>query len=125
MKKYIVILSKEERDALKDITCNGTHKSQQVLNAQILLGVDEGELQKERLTNEEIARVPGVSMRKIDRVKKRFIMGGMEAILTRKKGKRVYERKIDGDFEAILSGKPERSLLADSKLLLLQLHPQL
>ncbi len=102
MKKYIVILSKEERDALEDITFKGTHKSQQVLNAHILLGCDEGEHQTERSTNEEMARVLGISMRKIDRVKKRFIMGGMEAILTKKKGKRVYEKKIDGDFEAHL-----------------------
>ncbi len=102
MKKYIVTLSKEERDALKDITCKGTHKSQQVLNAHILLGCDEGEHQIERSTNEEISRVLGTSMRKIDRVKKRFIMGGVEAVLTKKKGKRVYEKKIDGDFEAHL-----------------------
>jgi hypothetical protein len=102
MKKYIVTLSKEERNALTDITCKGTHKSQQILNAHILLDCDEGEHQIERSTNEQIARVLGTSMRKIDRVKKRFVMGGMEAILTRKKGNRVYEKKIDGDFEAYL-----------------------
>lgn len=102
MKRYIVTLSKEERDALKDITCKGTHKSQQVLNAHILLGCDEGEHQIDRSTNEEIARVLGISMRKIDRVKKRFVMGGMEAILTRKKGNHVYKKKVDGDFEAHL-----------------------
>ncbi|MBE0521206.1 MAG: IS630 family transposase, partial [Candidatus Methanoperedenaceae archaeon] len=66
MKKYIVTLSKEERAALKDITCKGTHSSQQVLNAHILPGVDEVEHQVERLTNEEIARVHVVSMRKIE-----------------------------------------------------------
>ncbi len=102
MKKYIVTLSKEERDALEDITCKGTHKSQKVLNAHILLGCDEGEHQIERSTNEEIARVLGTSMRKIDRVKKRFIIGGMEAVLTKQKGKRVYEKKVDGDYEAHL-----------------------
>lgn len=102
MKKYIVTLSKEERDILRDITFKGTHKSQQILNAQILLGCDEGEYQMERSTNEEIARVLGTSMRKIDRVKKRFVMEGMEAILTKKKGSRIYEKKTDGDFEAHL-----------------------
>lgn len=102
MKKYIVTLSKEERDALREITFKGTHKSQKILNAQILLGCDEGEYQMERSTNEEIARVLGTSMRKIDRVKKRFVMEGMEAALTKKKGSRVYEKKTDGDFEAHL-----------------------
>lgn len=102
MKKYIVTLSKEERDTLREITFKGTHKSQKILNAQILLGCDEGEFQIERSTNEEIARVLGTSMRKIDRAKKRFVMEGMEAALIKKKGSRVYEKKTDGDFEAHL-----------------------
>lgn len=102
MKKYIVTLSKEERDTLRDITFKGTHKSQQILNAQILLGCDEGEYQTERSTNEEIARILGTSMRKIDRVKKRFVMEGIEAVLTKKKGSRIYKKKTDGDFEAHL-----------------------
>ncbi len=102
MKKYIVTLSKEERDTLRELTFKGTHKSQKILNAQILLGCDEGEYQTVRSTNEEIARVLGTSMRKIDRVKKRFVMEGMEAALTKKKGSRIYEKKTDGDFEAHL-----------------------
>ncbi|MCX9026693.1 MAG: IS630 family transposase [Candidatus Methanoperedens sp.] len=102
MKKYVVTLSKEERDALKDITCKGTHKSQKILNAQILLRCDEGEHQIERSTNEEIARVLGTSMRKIDRVKKRFVNEGIEVALTKKKGNHIYEKKIDGDVEAHL-----------------------
>ena len=102
LKKYIVTLSKEERDTLQDITFKGKHKSQKILNAQILLGCDEGEYQIERSTNEEIARVLGTSMRKIDRVKKRFVMEGMETALTKKKGSHIYEKKTDGDFEAHL-----------------------
>jgi hypothetical protein len=102
MKKYIVKLSKDEREDLRDITSKGAHKSQKILNAQILLGCDEGEFQTERSTNEEIARVLGTSMRKIDRVKKRFVMEGIEAALTKKKGCRIYKKKADGDFEAHL-----------------------
>ena len=102
MKKYIVKLSKDEREDLRDITSKGKHKSQQILNAQILLGCDEGEFQTERSTNEEIARILGTSMRKIDRVKKRFVMGGIGATLTKQKGSRIYKKKADGDFEAHL-----------------------
>jgi transposase len=102
MKKYIVKLSKDEREDLRDITYKGKHKSQKILNAQILLGCDEGEFQTERSTNEEIARVLGTSMRKIDRVKKRFVMDGIEGALTKKKGSRIYKKKADGDFEAHL-----------------------
>ena len=84
MKKYIVKLSKDEREDLRAITSKGNHKSQKILNAQILLGCDEGEFQTERSTNEVIARVLGTSMKKIDRVKKRFVMGGIETTLQAK-----------------------------------------
>lgn len=61
-----------------------------------------GEYKSERSTNEEIARVLGISMRKIDRVKKRFVMEGIDAALDKKKGNRTYVKKADGDFEAHL-----------------------
>ncbi len=102
MKKYIVTLSKDEREALGALTSKGKHKSQQVLNALILLGCDEGEYQMKRSTNEEIAGVLDISMKKIDRVKKRFVIGGIEAALNKRKGNHIYVKKADGDFEAHL-----------------------
>ena len=102
MKKYIVTLAKEEREALGALTSKGEHKSQKILNALILLGCDEGEYQMKRSTNEEIACVLNISMRKIDRVKKRFIEEGIEVTLNGKKGSRIYAKKVDGDFEAHL-----------------------
>jgi hypothetical protein len=41
-------------------------------------------------------------MRKIDRVKKRFVEEGFDAALDKKMGNRIYARKTDGDFEAHL-----------------------
>jgi hypothetical protein len=41
-------------------------------------------------------------MRKIDRVKKRFVEGGLDSALERKMGNRIYTKKTDGDFEAHL-----------------------
>ena len=41
MKKYIVTLSKEERETLSALASKGEHKSQKILNALILLGCDE------------------------------------------------------------------------------------
>jgi hypothetical protein len=41
-------------------------------------------------------------MRKIDRVKKRFVEEGLDAALDKKVGSRVYAKKTDGDFEAHL-----------------------
>ena len=67
MKKYTVTLTKEERKNLETITRKGSHRSQKVLNALILLACDEGEFQDRRAKNEEIAAVLKVSMKKIDR----------------------------------------------------------
>ncbi len=102
MNIYIVTLSKDERETLRELTYKGKQRSQRVLNALILLACDEGEYKSERSTNEEIARVLGISMRKIDRVKKRFVMEGIEAALNKKKPNRIYKKKADGDFEAHL-----------------------
>jgi hypothetical protein len=41
-------------------------------------------------------------MRKIDRVKKRFIEDGIDVALNNKKRSRTYAKKTDGDFEAHL-----------------------
>jgi len=102
MKKYTVTLTQEERKDLKKITSKGKHKSQKVINALILLGCDAGEFQEKRSKNEEIARVLKIGMRKIDRVKKRFVEDGIEITLNGKKGSRIYAKKVDGDFEAHL-----------------------
>lgn len=102
MKKYIVTLTKDERETLTTLTSKGKHKSQKILNALILLGCDEGEYQTKRSTNDEIARILNISMKKIDRVKKRFVMESIEVALNGKKKTRIYDKKTDGDFEAHL-----------------------
>ena len=102
MKKFTVTLTGEERSELKEIASRGKHKSQKILNALILLGCDDGEYQNKRSTNEEICKILKISMRKIDRVKKRFVEEGLDTALNGRKGIRVYKKTIDGDFEAHL-----------------------
>ncbi|MDO9538748.1 MAG: helix-turn-helix domain-containing protein, partial [Methanocalculus sp.] len=102
MRKYVVTLTREERDTLLALTSKGKHSSQTVLNALILLGCDEGEYQTQRSTNEELSRVLKTSMRKINRVKSRFVLEGLDEALTKKKPDRIYDKKTDGDFEARL-----------------------
>ncbi len=102
MKKYKVTLTEEEREELSSIARKGKHNSQRVLNSLILLNCDEGKYRTNKTKNEEIARVLQISMRKIDRVKKRFVEDGLEIALNGTKGQRVYEKKADGDFEAHL-----------------------
>jgi len=102
MKRYIVKLTREERDQLSGIIRKGNHRSQKVLNALILLNCDEGQYQDDRSKNEDVSRVLKVSMRKIDRLKKRFVESGLDIALDTSKGQREYTRKVDGDFEAHL-----------------------
>ena len=102
MKKYIVTLTEEERTFLTELVSKGKHRSQKILNALTLLACDEGKHQQSRSKNQEIARVLNTSMRKIDRVKKRFVLDGLDVALSGRKGSRIYEKKADGDFEAHL-----------------------
>ena len=102
MKKFIVTLTKGEREELKQITFKGKHKSQKVINALILLGCDEGKHQNNRSKNKELSQVLQISMRKIDRVKRRFVVDGLDVALNGKIGSRIYSKKMDGDFEAHL-----------------------
>jgi len=108
--KYKVTLDRQERDMLETIATRGTHRSQKVLSALILLGCDQGPFQDRPLTNEKIAQALPVSMKKIDRVKRRFVESGLEVALDKQKAKRTYARKADGDVEAHLialsCGKP-------------------
>ena len=101
MEKYKVTLTKEEREELESIIHKGKHTSQRFRNAYVLLNCDEGEY-SDKVTNSEISKILKVGMRTIDRVKKRFIEEGFDAVLERKPSAREYERKADGDFEARL-----------------------
>jgi transposase len=102
MKRYKVTLTQEERQDLEAISSKGKHAAQTVLNALILLACDEGKHQKQRSINETIAQVLNVSMKTIDRVKKRFVEEGLDAVLTRKPSSRTFQPRVDGDLEARL-----------------------
>ena len=102
MNIYTVTLTEDEREALYELTSKGKHDSQKILNALILLSCDKSEWNVNHSTNEEISRVLNISMRKIDRVKKRFVEEGLEVALNGKKRNRIYDKKVDGDLEAHL-----------------------
>ena len=95
-------LTEDERRSLCELASKGKHNSQQILNALILLNCDKSELNVSHSTNEEISRVLNISMKKIDRVKKRFVEEGLEVALNGKESERIYTKKVDGDLEAHL-----------------------
>ncbi len=99
MKRYVVTL--DERKELSEITTKGSHLPQKVINA--LLNCDEGAFDECQMTGKVIAEILRISMRKVDRVKKRFVEEGLEAALGGRQGRRpTYMRKADGTFEARL-----------------------
>lgn len=102
MVKYKVTLTQEERDQLMEITRKGSHTAKKVIHSLILLNVDQGQYSESKQTNEEICKVLKTGMRTIDRVKKRFVLEGLEAALGIAPTSRVYRNKIDGDAEARL-----------------------
>ena len=101
MIRYTIKLSQEEVKELMAIINKGSHTSHTFRTAYILLNCDEGDY-SDKATNEQISKLLKVGMRTIDRIKKRFIEEGFEAVLERRASSRVYDVKIDGDAEAKL-----------------------
>lgn len=101
MVKYKVALTQKEREELLSITKGGIHTSKKVIHALILLNCDEGGF-SDKIKNEEIVKVLKIGDRTIDRVKKKFVEEGYEAVLENRPTTRIYDRKADGDVEAHL-----------------------
>lgn len=101
MIRYTIKLIKTEVEELRSIIEKGAHTSQTFRTAYILLNCDVGKY-SDKVTNEQISKVLKVGMRTIDRVKKRFIEEGLDAVLERRPSQRIYETKVDGDAEAKL-----------------------
>ena len=102
MKLYKVTLLADEREGLESITRKGAHPSQKVINALILLNCDEGQFNDHRSRGEDIANILQISLRKVDRVKKRFVEEGLDVALGGRQSQRSCECKADGEFEAHL-----------------------
>ena len=107
MKRYVVALEKEERDGLAGVTRKGSHQSQKVINALILLNFDEAEFNEHRARGEAIAEILRISARKVDRVKKRFVDNAPESAL---EGRMLQGAACHGCFliAEVLIGAPIR-----------------
>jgi transposase len=96
--RYIVELTDEERNTLKEIVSKNKASRTTIVNAYILLRADVacGWLY------DEIAQAYDVSTKKVEFVRKRFVEEGLEAALSRKPVTNVHRRKITGEEEAHL-----------------------
>jgi transposase len=94
-KKYHINLSDEERDELLELTCKGELKARKMKRALILLKADEG------LSDPQIMVAINVSRSTVERIRKRFVEGGLERALN-EDPRPGQKRKLDGRGEAQL-----------------------
>jgi len=94
-KVYIVDLTDEERQTLEDITRKGQTKARKFKRAMVLLKADNG------LSDAQIMEAVSVSRPMVERLRKRFVEGGLERALN-DVPRPGQKRKLDGRGEAIL-----------------------
>lgn len=94
-KKYIVDLSDKERETLLEITRRGEIKARKMKRAMILLKADEG------MTDPQIMAALNISRPTAERIRKRFVTGGLEKALN-EDPRPGQKRKLDGRAEAQL-----------------------
>lgn len=98
--RYIVRLSKQERQELEAIVKKGKGDAHKIRNAQILLHSDEN---GERLTVQAIARLLHCNKDTVCEARKRLVTRGLAAALERKKREHPsIPRLFDGEAEARL-----------------------
>jgi transposase len=98
--RYRVTLTKQERKELEALTRNGKTGAKKFINARALLLCDAGP-NGPAWTVAKVAEALGVTSRKLEHLKKRFVEEGLERALTRKARVRPpREIVFDGAFEA-------------------------
>jgi len=99
-KKYVVRLTKEEREELKQLVSKGKAPARKIKRANILLKADAD---GEAWSDSQITGAFCVERHTVENVRREFVMEGLEAALTRKKRNDPdWERKLDGEKEARL-----------------------
>ena len=94
-KIHIVDLKKEERERLLKLINTGIGSARKLARARILLKADEG------LADKDISSALHVSISTIERIRKRFVEGNLEAALNNAK-RSLWTKKLTGKEEAYL-----------------------
>jgi len=94
-KRYIVDLTKDEREQVLDLTRKGKVSTRKVTRARILLKADEG------WTDEQIVAALDTSLSTVERTRRRFVEGGLQKALN-DDPRPGAKRKLDGRGEAHL-----------------------
>ncbi len=100
-KKYIVRLTEDERIHLESLIRTGKVAAHKRLHAEILLKADISDL-GEKWQDKQISEAFGITIRTVERIRKRLVQEGLESALNRASPVGVRARKIDGENEAHL-----------------------
>lgn len=100
-KRYRVTLTAEERDGLEAMISRGKADARKLAHARVLLQADEADGGPGRI-DRDVAAALDLSVRTVERVRRRFVEEGLESALLPKPSKRVYARVLDGAQEAKL-----------------------
>lgn len=100
LKNYIVRLSQEERQTLKDLVSVGKAATHKIKHANILLNID---VNGQGWTDEEAATAFSCHRNTVANLRERLVNEGLESALTRKSRQRPSRQPIvDGEVEAKL-----------------------
>jgi transposase len=100
-KKYVVTLTEEERQMLREMVSRGKSAARKLTHAHVLLKADQSE-GGPSWEDAAIAQGLEVGRATVERVRKRFVEEGLEAVLDRRRSQRQYQHRLDGDGEAHL-----------------------
>ncbi len=94
-KKYIVILSDDKQSAVKRLMHKGRVAARRLTRAHIL------QMAHDQYTDEEIAKALKTSVATIERLRERFVVGGLDFAL-QEEPRTGAPRKLNGKQEAFL-----------------------
>ena len=100
-KTYIVELTSQERKELRQLINTGRTAAYKQRHARILLLADQGP-DGPAIKDQDIVKALNCGRTAVERVRKRFVHGGLQQALLRHKSQRQYQRRLDGDGEAHL-----------------------
>ena len=100
-KRYIVVLSEEERARLHTMIGRGVASASALTHARILLKANQGEAGP-GWTDAAIAVALEVNPATVAGIRQQYVTAGLDAALQRKPPAREYHRRLDGAQEARL-----------------------
>jgi transposase len=100
-KIYVVTLSSEERSSLEKLVSTGRTSAKRQTHGRILLKADTSTAGP-GWSDEQICAALEVSRPTVERVRKRFVEGGLDILQPRPATPRPSRRRLDGEQEARL-----------------------